>query len=109
MSDDANNTSRPRVRYEQSPNGEVGSCAAVFRSFGFSPPARGRASAGCTPGAAFNQSSGTLFRATPGGEAERSAANGNLRGMPRDLTPGLLRWSTPHIVLLPGVRPEDVE
>ena len=23
MSDDANNTSRPRVRYEQSPNGEV--------------------------------------------------------------------------------------
>jgi hypothetical protein len=42
-------------------------------------------------------------------EAERSAANGDLRGMPRDLTPRLLPWSTPHIELLEGVKPEDVE
>ena len=31
MSDDANNTSRPRVRYEQSPNGEVVRVTEIFR------------------------------------------------------------------------------
>ena len=31
MSDDANNTSRPRVRYEQTPNGEVVRVTEIFR------------------------------------------------------------------------------
>jgi hypothetical protein len=45
MPDYANNTSRPRVRYEQSPNGEVvrvmcGGIAHSVAIAGVSPPAR---------------------------------------------------------------------